>query len=318
MTYPQNSSGYPPSQQPTTQFSAPTQQFGKVEQPSAQAHAPAATAAAAGPNKLPFILLAATAVLGLLVYLFSFGDVFTIESTDFPQMGSATGTSQGVVMAVVAALVAGLIAATSLLPKQKAPIGVIAAVAVLAFLLTLAEIIQKPEGVSIGWALYAVIVLTFLQSAVAIGALLLDAGILKAPVPKPKHEQQPNYGPYGQPNQYYGQQRTASGRPAARALPGPVRRRILRWLAGGWRLRRRDRPAGRPADPSDRFPDLQPAAGVTVGSERPGVRATAVAAAVVVIGFVVVFVEPVRQLDVVIFSLASVNAAHASKELLYR
>ena len=190
MTYPQNSSGYPPSQQPTTQFSAPTQQFGKVEQPSAQAHAPAApaAAAAAGPNKLPFILLAATAVLGLLVYLFSFGDVFTIESTDFPQMGSATGTSQGVVMAVVAALVAGLIAAASLLPKQRAPIGVIAAVAVLSFLLTLAEIIQKPEGVSIGWALYAVIVLTFLQSAVAIGALLLDAGILKAPVPKPKYE----------------------------------------------------------------------------------------------------------------------------------
>ena len=220
MTYPQNSSGYPPSQQPTTQFSAPTQQFGKVEQPSAQAHAPAATAAAAGPNKLPFILLAATAVLGLLVYLFSFGDVFTIESTDFPQMGSATGTSQGVVMAVVAALVAGLIAATSLLPRQKAPIGVIAAVALLAFLLTLAEIIQKPEGVSIGWALYAVIVLTFLQSAVAIGALLLDAGILKAPVPKPKHEQQPNYGPYSQPNQYYGQHAPHQGGQQRAPYPG--------------------------------------------------------------------------------------------------
>jgi hypothetical protein len=204
MTYPPSSSGYPPSQQPTTQFSAPTQQFGKVEQPSAQAQTPAA-AAAAGPNKLPFILLAATAVLGLLVYLFSFGDVFTIESTDFPQMGSASGTSQGVVMAVVAALLAGLIAAASLLPKQRAPIVVIAAVSVLAFLLTLAEIIQKPEGVSIGWALYALIVLTFLQSAVSVGALLLDAGIIKAPVPKPKYEKQQNYGPYGQPNQYYGQ-----------------------------------------------------------------------------------------------------------------
>lgn len=206
MTYPPNS-GFPPSQQPTTQFSAPTQQFGKVEQPSAQgqSHAPAAAAAAAGPSKLPFYLLAGVAVLGLLVYLISFGDVFTIESTDFPQLGSASGTSQGVVMAVVAALVSGLIAAASLLPKQKAPIGVIAAVAVLSFLLTLAEIIQKPEGVSIGWALYTLIVLTFVQSAVAIGALLLDAGILKAPVPKPKYEQQPSYGPYGQPSQYYGQ-----------------------------------------------------------------------------------------------------------------
>ncbi len=92
-------------------------------------------------------------MLGLLVYLFSFGDVFTIESTDFPQMGSATGTSQGVVMAVVAALVAGLIAAGEPAAQARAPIGVIAAVAVLSFLLALAEIIQKPEGVSIGWAL---------------------------------------------------------------------------------------------------------------------------------------------------------------------
>jgi Family of unknown function (DUF5336) len=222
MTYPPSSSGYPPSQQPTTQFSAPTQQFGKVEQQQHQ-QGPVQTPAAitpSGPSKLPFILLAATAVLGLLVYLFSFGDVFTIESTDFPQMGSASGTSQGVVMAVVAALLSGLIAATSLLPRQKAPIGVIAAVALLAFLLTLAEIIQKPEGVSVGWALYAVIVLTFLQSAAAIGALLLDAGILKAPVPKPKHEPQPNYGPYGQPSQYYGQHAPHQGGQQRPPYPG--------------------------------------------------------------------------------------------------
>ncbi|WNG92037.1 DUF5336 domain-containing protein [Mycobacterium sp. ITM-2016-00318] len=213
MTYPPSSSGYPPSQQPTTQFSAPTQQFGKVEQQQHQqgsVQTPAAITPS-GPSRLPFILLTAVAVLGLLVYLFSFGDVFTIESSDFPQMGSASGTSQGVVMAVVAALVSGLIAAASLLPRQKAPIGVIAAVAVLSFLLVLAEIIQKPEGVSIGWALYVVVLLTLLQSAVAIGALLLDSGIIKAPVPKPKHEQQPNYGPYGQPNQYYGQHAAPQG-----------------------------------------------------------------------------------------------------------
>jgi uncharacterized membrane protein len=210
MTYPPSGSGYPPSQQPTTQFSAPTQQFGKLEQQPYQ-QGPVQTPAAitpAGPSRLPFILLTAVAVLGLLVYLFSFGDVFTIESTDFPQMGSASGTSQGVVMAVVAALVSGLIAGASLLPRQKAPIGVIAAVAVLSFLLVLAEVIQKPEGVSIGWALYVVILLTFLQSAVAIGALLFDAGIVKAPTPKPKYDkqQQQSYGPYGQPSQYYGQQ----------------------------------------------------------------------------------------------------------------
>ncbi len=214
MTYPPSSSGYPPpSQQPTTQFSAPTQQFGKVEQPSAQA--PASTAAAAGPSKLPFTLLAAVAVLGLLVYLFSFGPQFKIESTDFPQLGSATGTSLGLGLAVVASLLSALIAAASLLPRQKAPVGIIAAVAVLSFLLVLAEIIQTPDGVSLGWALYVVIVLTFVQAAVAIGALLLDAGIISAPVPKPKYEQ-PQYGQYGGPNQYYGQHAQHQGGPQQR------------------------------------------------------------------------------------------------------
>ena len=209
MTYPPSSSGYPPSQQPTTQFSAPTQQFGKVDQPSAQA--PASAAAATGPSKLPFILLAAIAVLGLLVYLFSFGPQFKIESTDFPQLGSATGTSLGLGLAVVAALLSALIAAASLLPKQKAPVGIVAAVAVLAFLLVLAEIIQTPDGVSLGWALYVVIFLTLLQAALGIGALLLDAGIVSAPVPKPKKYEQPQYGQYGAPNQYYGQHASHQG-----------------------------------------------------------------------------------------------------------
>ena len=76
------------------------------------------------------------------------------------------------------------------------------AVAVLSFLLTLAEIIQKPEGVSIGWALYAVIVLTFLQSLVAIGALLLDRddpavilGVLRDPLLRPDEHEREGYVP---------------------------------------------------------------------------------------------------------------------------
>ena len=208
MTYPPNSSGYPPGQQPTQQFSAPTQQFGKVEQPQA-----AAAPAAAGPSKLSLYLLVAVAVLGLAVYLLSFGPMFTISDTDFPQLGSASGTSLGLGLAVVASLLAGLLAGASLLPRQKAAVGVVAAVSVLGFLLVVAEIINTPEGVSIGWALYTVIVLTFLQAAVAVGALLLDAGIISAPAPRPKYEQQQQYGQYGGPGQYYGQQPHQLGAP---------------------------------------------------------------------------------------------------------
>ena len=54
MTYPPGSPGYPPAQQPTTQFAAPTQQFGKL---------PDATTTAEGPSKLPVYLTATVAAL---------------------------------------------------------------------------------------------------------------------------------------------------------------------------------------------------------------------------------------------------------------
>jgi len=202
MTYPPSSSGYPPGQQPTQQFSAPTQQFGKAEH-SSQAQGPAQTAA--GPSKLPFYLLAAVAVLGLLVYLFSFGPMFTISSTDFPQLGSASGTSLGLGLAVLTSVLAALLAGVGLLPRQKTFVGVVAAISVLAFLLVIAEVVNKPDQVSIDWALYVVIAVSFLQAAVAIGALLLDSGIISPPAPRPKYDQQQQYGQYGAPGQYYGQ-----------------------------------------------------------------------------------------------------------------
>jgi hypothetical protein len=206
MTYPQGSSGYPAGQQPTQQFSAPTQQFGKLEQQHQQPSQPhASTATAAGPSKLPFILLAAVAGLGLLVYLFSFGPMFTLSATDFGQLGeAASGTSLGLGLAVLTSVLAGLLAGVGLLPKQKTFVGVVAAISVLAFLLVIGEIVNTPDQVSIGWALYVVIGLTLLQAAAAIWALLLDAGILAAPAPKPKYEQ-PQYGGYGGQGQYYGQ-----------------------------------------------------------------------------------------------------------------
>src|SRR5687768_7074628 len=89
MTYPPGSPGYPPAQQPTTQFAAPTQQFGKVPET-----APAAPAAE-GPSKLPLYLTAAVAALGLAVYLASFGPLFTISSSDFPGLADVSGTSVG-------------------------------------------------------------------------------------------------------------------------------------------------------------------------------------------------------------------------------
>ena len=187
MTYPPGSPGYPPAQQPTTQFAAPTQQFGKVPD--------AGPAAAEGPSKLPVYLTAAAAALGLALYLSSFGPLFTAGGDFF--------TPTLLDLGVVAALLAALIAGVGLLPKQKATPALVAVLSVLGFLLVILIVLTLPEGVTIDWGLYLIIAFGVLQAIVAVAALLFDTGVITQPAPKPRYEQQ--YGQYGGPGQYYGQ-----------------------------------------------------------------------------------------------------------------
>ena len=186
MTYSQGSPGYPPGQ-PTTQFAAPTQQFGQIE---------------SGPSKVPLYLTIAIAALGLAVYLSSYGPMFTTTISDLPQLGSISGTSPVLSIAIIVSVLAALLAGASLLPKQDDRIAVVASLSVLGFLLVIAETINT-SGASIDWGLYLVIAFTALQAFVAVGALLLDAGVISPPPPRPKYDQQ--YGQYGGPGQYYGQ-----------------------------------------------------------------------------------------------------------------
>lgn len=202
MSYPQGApggQGFPPGQQPTTQFSAPTQQFNRVTDTDPVAE---------GPSKLPVYLSAAVAALGLLVYLSSFGPQFSVAASDFSGVGELTGSSFGVIFAVIAAIVAGLLAAVGLLPRQNNFTAVAAVAAILALLLVLADIINKPAEASIAWGLYLVIAFILLQAAVAVVVLLFDAGIITPPVPRPKYEQPQSYGQY--PG-YYGQPPTQGG-----------------------------------------------------------------------------------------------------------
>jgi hypothetical protein len=208
MTYSPGSPGYPQANQPTTQFSAPTQHFGKLpEQP----------AAGEGPNKLPAYLLMVVAALGLLVYLCNFGPIFQVSASDFlGQGGTVSGSTLGIGLAVVAALAAGLLAGVTLLSKGRTYVAVAAVLSVLALLLVIAELVNKPSEASIGWALYALIVLSLLQAGSAVAALLFDTGVLTPPAPKPKYDQQQQYGQYGGPGGpggYYGQPQTGQHQP---------------------------------------------------------------------------------------------------------
>jgi hypothetical protein len=199
MSYPSGppgNSGYP-SGPPAAQYSSPTQQFGQVQDP-----------VPAGPSKLPVYLAAAVAILGLAVYLSTFGPVFTINAPNIPGLGpiggSVSATPIGITLATAIALVAGLLAGVSLLPKQSKYAAWVAILSILALLLVLSQIVGVPSGVTFGWALYLLIAFTLLQALAALAALLFEAGVINAPAPKPKYEQQP-YGQYGAPGSYYGQ-----------------------------------------------------------------------------------------------------------------
>jgi hypothetical protein len=189
MTYPPDSPGYPPAQQPTTQFAAPTQQFGK---------SPEATPAAEGPSKLPVYLTAAVAVLGLAVYLSNYAPLFEAGAG-----GGEFFTPTLLDLGVVAALLAALIAGVGLVPKQKTSPALVAVLSVLGFLLTVSIVLTAPRGVEIQWGLYLIIAFGVVQAIVAVAVLLFDAGVISPPAPRPRYEQQ--YGQYGTPGPYYGQ-----------------------------------------------------------------------------------------------------------------
>jgi hypothetical protein len=146
MTYPPGSPNYS-NTPPTTQFSTPTQQLSKVPETSSPAE----------PGKLPMYLAGAVAAFGLAVYLSSFGPQFTISNSEFPQLGSASGSTTGLGIAVVASILAALLAGVTVLPKPKNFVAVAAVTAVLAFLVVIAEVINAPSGATIDWALYLVI-----------------------------------------------------------------------------------------------------------------------------------------------------------------
>ena len=184
MTYSPGTPGYPQAQ-PSGSYAGATPSFAKDD----------------GESKLPLYLVVGVAVLGLLVYLVNFAPTFTIKG----DLGGGGRAGDGG-LAVVAALLAGLLAGVGLLPKGKSHLGIVAAIATLGPLLALAEAINTLGGVTAEWGIWVILGLSALQAAAAIAAVLLEAGVIKAPAPRPKYDPYQQYGQYGQYPQQYGQQ----------------------------------------------------------------------------------------------------------------
>jgi Family of unknown function (DUF5336) len=188
MTYSTGPGGYggagqgPNSPPYTTQpggYAAPTQAFSAPSTANA-ASAPSTPGQPAGQGKsLPFYLNIAVAALGAINFLLG---GFT-ETFFLPGLG----------LLLAAAAVAGF----AMLPKQAALDVVVAGLTITGFMSLLFAFVGPDNGLinaSMGFIL--VLVLAFVQSALAIAVLLFASEILKPPQPGPK--QQPHYGYYGQ------------------------------------------------------------------------------------------------------------------------
>ncbi|GFG83720.1 DUF5336 domain-containing protein [Mycolicibacter algericus] len=158
-------------------------------------------------SKFPLYLQIAVVVLGFGVYLGNFGPIVTVTDGEFPLILGDAGHT------VPLALLAALLAGASLLPKAKVYTAVVAAIATLAALLAISTIADAGENYTIGWGLWLVLTFSVLQAVAAVGALLLEAGVVTAPAPRPKYDPYAQYGLppggnyYGQPGQQgYGHQ----------------------------------------------------------------------------------------------------------------
>ncbi|MGB9225155.1 DUF5336 domain-containing protein, partial [Mycobacterium sp.] len=192
MTYSPGSPGYPPAQ-PGPSYQGANPSFAKPE---------------AGESKLPLYLTIAVVALGLAAYLASFGPMFTVGA----ELGGGASERVGDNgIAVALSVLAALLAALSLVPKAKSYLNVVAAIVVLGTLLVIAEVINTPTGVSIGWAMWVVLTCSVFQAVAAVAAVLLDAGVITAPAPRPKYDPYGQYGQYGQSGQYGGGQPPPGG-----------------------------------------------------------------------------------------------------------
>jgi hypothetical protein len=177
MTYPPGST-YPPAQSPGS-YGPSTPSFAKSDD---------------GESNLKLYLTVAVVALGLASYLASFGPMITRMLPNGDEL-IESGSSLPIDLALLAALLAGV----SLVPKVKGYAGVVAAVAALGALLLIEDTIGASGR---GWGLWFALGCGVVQAAAAVSALLLDAGVLTPPAPRPKYDQ---YGQYGQYGGYYGQ-----------------------------------------------------------------------------------------------------------------
>lgn len=162
--------------------------------PGGPNYGPPAQPTAGGESKgLGFFLLIGVAVLGVLNLLLGFAPYATLARES---VNSFEANTDGLGLLFLG----GLLAAASLLPKQSYA-GAAAAASVAGWVVALFVFLNVDADS--GWGAILILVLGFIQSAVAVAAVLFDIGVLKQPAPKPAAAA--GFGQPGQTPQGYGQ-----------------------------------------------------------------------------------------------------------------
>ncbi|MGQ4598322.1 DUF5336 domain-containing protein [Nocardia sp. R6R-6] len=196
MSYPTGGSGYN-----TPAPSAPS-----TPSPVAGGGASSGSSATGSDAKgLPFFLVVGAAALGVINFLLGFLPFLGSKPIDVG--GRRVGGAETANLFEVASgspllgllLLGGLLAVLSLLPKQNW-IGAAAAASTAGFAALLFQTFNFGDGSELKVGAYVLLVLAFVQAVVAIAAALFDAGILKAPAPRPAAAAS-GFGQFG-----YGQQ----------------------------------------------------------------------------------------------------------------
>ncbi|MGK8487303.1 DUF5336 domain-containing protein [Nocardia asiatica] len=209
MSYPTGGSGYN-----TPSPSTPSSQGPVTGGASAGSSATGSDA-----KGLPFFLVVGVAALGVINFLLGFLPFLGSKPIDFG--GTRVSGQESANLFEVASgspllgllLLGGLLAGLSLLPKQNWT-GAAAAASTAGFLALLFQSFNFGEGSELKVGAFILLVLAFAQAAVAIAATLFEAGILKAPAPRPAAAPSGfGQGGFGQQQPSYGQQSYGQGQP---------------------------------------------------------------------------------------------------------
>jgi Family of unknown function (DUF5336) len=209
-------------------YSTPGGYGGPPQGPSTPGYGPQTPDYGAAPEPsqgkgLPFYLNVGVVALGVLSFFLGFTPYISGATASFGGQSFSVNTATNFFMtnglvSTSLLLVAALVAALGMLPKQDIHEGIVSSLSVVGFVSLLFQMINLPSEAKLGFGLIIVLVTSFLQAGLAIGALLFSSGIIKPPAPK-----QPQYGYYGQGG--YGQpqpqQPLPQSQPQQPYYPGP-------------------------------------------------------------------------------------------------